>query len=674
MTNISLPPNEDERVARLEDYKILDTPPEPDFDDLTKLAAEICQTPMALVSLVDRHRQWFKSRVGVALTSTPRGIAFCSQAILTPHEVMLVPDTMADDRFSQNPLVTHDPNIRFYAGTPLVTPDGLALGTLCVMDTVPRHLTPKQIDALKALGRQVMTQFGLRRSLRDLTLTHMQHHSTLDALTMSEERYKYLVNHANDIIYQADAGGHVTFFNPAALTTLGYSEASLLGRHYLELIHPTYRAAAKRFYMRQFLKKIPSTYFEFLAVTSGGDEVWLGQSVLLTMTDEKVVVFQAIARDITAQHEAEAKLQKAKEAAEEASQAKTQFLANMSHELLTPMNGIIGINNLLLTTPLSDEQREFALMVRDSADALLKLVHDLLDFSRIESGRVVLETSDFSITDIIDDAVKALASKAAKKHLRIRVSVDACIPLLRGDAGRLRQVLFNLIGNAIKFTDKGEVSILVTKTKESLTHFGFCITIQDTGVGISEAVKHKLFQPFVQADGSMTRNHDGTGLGLAICKRIIDRMGGKIGFESLVGHGSSFWLMLHLPRASAAQEGVSEIEKYTSSIPPLDISRLEQLLGRDKDVIRKILLLFKPSIQPLLKRQQEAIASRDMISLTRASLELKGSAANIGANHVASLSQQMVMAAAQANWDEALILFESIRLASDRVEKFINAF
>ncbi|HXF27098.1 MAG TPA: response regulator, partial [Bryobacteraceae bacterium] len=355
---------------------------------------------------------------------------------------------------------------------------------------------------------------------------------------------------ATDAIFSFEPSGKLIEINPSALESLGCSREEALRMTVFDLIRPSGGPEGAGTIGVLLPDGEEAHRFEMEIRTPNGSSCTMEASSHLVVDHGVPVRIDCIARDVTSRKQNERALQEAKEAAELASRAKSEFLANMSHEIRTPLNGVIGMTHLALRTELTGEQREYLTLAISSGEALLALLNDILDFSKIEAGKLVLESTSFDLRAAVSDSVAAVAWRAEEKGLRLATHLSPDVPVtVTGDAGRLRQVLLNLIGNAVKFTAYGEIAIHVNRDNSAgdnnssdlcTLHFA----VHDTGIGISPDKHRLIFDAFAQADSSVTRRYGGTGLGLAICSQLVTMMGGRIWLESNENAGATFHFTL----------------------------------------------------------------------------------------------------------------------------------
>jgi len=402
----------------------------------------------------------------------------------------------------------------------------------------------------------------------------------------SEHRYRQIIETALDAYIESNSSGIITYWNAQAEIIFGWSRFEAVGQNLDRTIVPNRLRGERQHVIGELLaigeNSVTRKRVETTRLRRDGQEfpVELSFSVIRVGEEHNFGVF---VRDITARKLSEQELITAKESAEAGSRAKSEFLANMSHEIRTPLNGVIGMTDLALETDLTTEQREYLRTVKLSADSLLSVINDILDFSKIEAMKVELELEDFNLRDNLESTLKTQAWRADEKGLELLCEIAPSIPdVVRGDFNRLRQVVVNLLGNAIKFTERGEVALNVQVESEGGSEQILHFTVSDSGIGIPLEKQKLIFQPFAQADSSTTREYGGTGLGLTISNRLVELMGGKMWVESEVGRGTSFHFTARLETSD------KPIEAGTV-VPPEALRGVKVLIVDDNLTNRRIL-------------------------------------------------------------------------------------
>lgn len=557
MTPAPTPAQEVERIAVLRSLQVLDTPRDPVFDSAAALARSIAGTPIALISLIDAERQWFKACIGLDVAQTPRDIAFCAHAILG-DEVLWVEDAAKDPRFAANPLVTGPPHISFYAGAPLIV-RGHAIGTLCVISPDPRPFEPVLAERLTILAGLVASRLAERRR---------------------HELFACVVEHTPDAVACCDNDGLISYWNPAAERLFGRQAGDVLGQHWAMIIPKRLRAGVEEAFNRarhDATASVGGGFMPLKAVRADGSEFAI-ELALTRSADPASADLAVIARDCTEREQARAALECAKNAAEASSRAKSAFLANMGHELRTPMNGILGMLQLLGRRELDAASRDYVTTAEASAGALHRTLEKVLVYARLETGKAPLEVETFEAGRLIEDAV-AMAS-AVGIHVRGTTApgTPAC---LVGDLGKLRQILVQLTENAVRFGgDEVAIEIAVTPASAGSE---LVMSVQDNGPGVPPEARARIFESFNQADNSNTRVHQGAGLGLALCRALTRAMDGEITLEGDHDKGARF--VVRLPVLSVAPDS-----PQAASDVPVGPTSLRILVVEDHPVNEQVLL------------------------------------------------------------------------------------
>lgn len=698
MITPQIPPDEEQRLRALKQYNILDTLPEALYDDITKIASEVCGTPISLISLIDESRQWFKSHHGLDVSETNKDLAYCAHAINDPDHILEVQDAFADERFHDNPLATGEPHVRFYAGAPLKTLSGHTIGTLCVIDHEKKKLTSAQRETLWALSRQVVALLELRKEngkrkqsdndLRNVfdnlgdavfeldeegicTYTNsrmaevlnisvdnivnakiwdkiyyedlaemkkfygsifrarkrncyyqfrlqpvgapplwVEQNTTMEYdgkkmvrlrsiardiseikklrndLDAKESLFKLVSENSRDFIALHAPDGTYQYVSPSSTELTGYTPEELLGTDPYDIIHPDDIERMRGEPLRKTLDGVSMKKVEYRIVRKDNSILWLeSYSKPIFDKDNNVTSFQTSCRDITERNAERIQLEIEKEKAEQASKAKNTFLSTMSHEIRTPLNGIIGTTHLLLNKSPKDYQKPYLNILKQSGNNLLAIVNDILDFNKVEEGKLTLDHSEFNLQEVIKAIYDNYRIQAEEKRIDLWLKFDDSLSGFHiGDSFRISQIIHNLVSNAIKFTKTGSVTVIIKKNNSHDQFDEVCFYVNDTGIGIPEKKQDEIFELFVQAEKSTSRDFGGSGLGLAITKRLLNLMNSKIEVSSTIDVGSSFKFKLVLER-SENQERVVNYNKNKKGSLKLSANIL---LVEDNDFNRAI--------------------------------------------------------------------------------------
>jgi signal transduction histidine kinase/ActR/RegA family two-component response regulator len=545
--------------------------------------------------LVDSTRQWFKARVGLAAAETPRDLAFCAHAIAN-EATLVVPDALADERFCDNPLVTQAPDIRAYLGAPIVDSQGHHFGTVCAIDQKTHVWTAHEIAQLEGLAAIVSTMLNQRAAVARAVVLAEE----VRALSDQVQLWQAFVEETS----QAAKVGGWSF--DVATSQLTWTNETLRIHKVPDGFVPTLDNIAA-FYEPQAQATMNAAIKQAIAhhtpwdielplLTAGGERIWVRTIGKVFVDNGKVTRLYGAIQDIGAQREQRLQLEEAKDRAEAATRAKSLFLANMSHEVRTPLNGVIGLAGALQRTSLDGAQLDMVRYIQTSGESLERVVSDLLDLSKIEAGKLDLADTPFDLQDTILAATSPFRVQADTKGLSFVVAVaPEAQGFLRGDGLRLRQIVSNLVSNAVKFTAHGQVRVDVRLSAHGAAAPQVLIEVSDTGVGFDEDAARRLFTRFEQAHSTTAQLYGGTGLGLAISRSLAEMMGGSLSATSVVGQGSCFTVLLPLPRVAEPAQAPALADSGPSPAPELNAS-FSILVAEDNPTNR---FVMKTLLEPL---------------------------------------------------------------------------
>jgi len=521
---------EQDRLDALSAYDIPDTSADSCFNNLAELTARIFNVPLAFISLIEGEKQWVISAVGSKAKEIVLSESYCPFT-LAEKGFFEIPDTKADSRFSGFPSVDKDLDIRYYAGIPLTDDNNFALGTLCILDVVPRKLSVNEKDILQNVANDIVIHLLQRKKIA------RNKKSEEELLVLS-----LVASKTNTGVSIQDKEGICTWVNKSLEKMTGYTYKELRGHQMGNILSPNFSDQELILSSRQKSRNNESYTIEVLGEKKDGTPIWFSISNTPILNSKGIVDRQIdLISDITQRKQVEQEMLEAKDQALKLSQAKEMFISVMSHEIRTPLNAVIGMTHLLLDSDPKVSQIDDLNLLRFSGENLLHIINDILDFTKIETGKMELEIFPFSLKTLAHDIISSLQVNVKKNGNQLNLHFDPAIPSqICGDKNRLYQILMNFLGNAIKFTENGLVelraSLIEDNDKETIIKF----EVEDNGIGIPKDKQCYIFESFTQARADIARKYGGTGLGLAITRKLLALFNSDVFVDSVEGEGTTF--------------------------------------------------------------------------------------------------------------------------------------
>ena len=583
-----------QRVKEVYSLNELDTPPENQFDRLTKMASVVCDAPIALISLIDDQRQWFKSKIGIDEDEVDVENTIC-QYTITGKGLFEIENAKKNEIVANKPFVTEKKGIRFYAGLPIKTKNGFNIGTVCVADSKPKKLSEEQKEVLKLIAEQATGLLERKKENESLKnelsqILNAKLNKTTIKLSQVETDYELLYKEISNsgVLIELDAKGDILRVNDYFQNLTGISCDSIVGESYQVLINE--KTSSKEDLFKEALHQNERKTGKIQLTNTSGEEIWLRTSLNpLSNSKGEVRGLLLVAQDITAEIKSQQYLLESKKTAERTNAQKDKFIANMSHEIRTPLNAILGFTELLNHVDNIEQGKEYLKPIKNAGDKLLFIVNDILDLSKIEAGVFQIDQRPFELIKTIEKVFSILHLNAHRKKLDFSFQIDENVPdSLFGDKNRLAQILLNLLNNALKFTDNGFVKLSVslngTLDHELTDQVNIQFKVSDTGIGIAKDKLDMIFERFSQEDSQTSVNYGGTGLGLNITKLLVEKQGGSIEVLSEKNRGSDFIFSIPFKLANS-----SELELEAESSPVHDTQKANVLLCEDNVLNQKLI-------------------------------------------------------------------------------------